>query len=309
MERIKKHYRIIGSFSILLLALLILVILSFPDDNLQMAFCDVGQGDAILVNYKNKQVLIDGGLSKNSGQLLSCLSSQMPFWDRTIEVVVNTHPDEDHFGGLIEIVKRYRIDNYLHNGFGNSQSWKFEQFKKLLIDKNVCSKMVAAGDAFSVGEAYFEIQFPFPDNSQASNLIQDDFYGQNKKCLKPEFKNGSDSLNNSSLVLHLNFGRFDALLTGDIESEIEKILVWRRKIQPVEILKIAHHGSKTSTSQELISAVSPQLAVISVGENSFGHPAEEVLERLRAENIDYLTTKSSGTIKIVSDGKKWFVEQ
>ncbi len=293
---------------ILFFGLLILVILSFPDDNLEVIFCDVGQGDAILVNYKNKQVLIDGGLSKNSGRLLSCLSTQMPFWDRTIEVVVNTHPDEDHFGGLVEIVKRYRIDNYLHNGFSNSRSWEFGQFKKLLIDKNVCSKVMVDGESFSVGKAYFEVLFPFPDNSQASNLIRANFSGQNKKCLKPEFKNKSDSLNNSSIVLHLNFGDFDALLTGDIDSEIEKILVWRRKIQPAEVLKIGHHGSKTSTSQELLSAVGPRLAVISVGENSYGHPADEVLERLRAKNIDYLTTKSAGTVKIVSDGEKWFVE-
>lgn len=285
-----------------------LVIKKWPDKNLHLVFCDVGQGDAILINYQNKQVLIDGGLAENSGQLLSCLSSQIPFWDRRLEVVVNSHPDEDHFGGLIEIVKRYRIDNYLHNGYGNFQSSKFEEFKNKLVDKKVCSKIIPAGDGFSIDKLYFEGLFVNLEKSQASDDLQQKFFEEKDNCGFPKFEKKSDNLNNSSVVLHLKFGWFEALFTGDIESEIEKKLSWRKEISAVEILKIAHHGAKTSTSQEILSAAHPQLAVISVGENSFGHPADEVLNRLQDNNIRYLRTDEQGTIEIVSDGEKWWVK-
>jgi competence protein ComEC len=288
------------------LIMVVLVFKKWPDLDLHLVFCDVGQGDAILINYQDKQVLVDGGLAENSGRLLSCLSSQMPFWDRRLEVVVNTHPDEDHFGGLIEIVKRYRIDNYLHNGYGNSQSQKFKEFKKILIDKKICSKIIPADDGFSIDKLYFERLFINLEENQASDSLQQKFFDGKEGCGLPEFKKQTDNLNNSSIVLQLKFGQFDALLTGDIESEIEKILVWREEIEPVEILKIAHHGSKTSTSQEILSAARPQLAVISVGENSFGHPAKEALERLQNNNIQYLRTDQQGTIEIVSNGQKWW---
>lgn len=280
-----------------------------PDKKFHLVFCDVGQGDAILVHYKNKQVLIDGGLPKNYGRLLSCLSSEIPFWDRTIEVVVNTHPDEDHFGGLIEVIKRYRVNKFLHNGYDNPESEKFGEFKRLLVDKKVCSENITGVDMFSIDKLTFERIFPFVDGNQPSDDIQKNFFDKKKKCLVPEFKKQTDNLNNSSIVLQLSFGGFDTLLTGDIEAEIEKILVWRSEIEPVEILKIAHHGSKSSTTQEILDGTVPQMAVISVGENTFGHPAAEVLDRLSARNIAYRRTDINGTVEIVSDGSKWWLTQ
>ncbi len=288
-----------------LTALISFYFLNRPDKNLHLVFCDVGQGDAILVHYKNKQVLIDGGLSKNSGRLLSCLSSEMPFWDRTIEVVVNTHPDEDHFGGLAEVVKRYRIKTFLHNGHDNPESWRFKEFKKLLIDKKVCSKIIPHVGRFSIDKLYFESLFPFANKNQPSDDLQPKFFEEKPGCQIPKFEKQADNLNNSSVVLRLNFGGFDALLTGDIETEIEKILVWRKKIEPVEILKIAHHGAGTSTTEEILSSADPQTAVISVGENKFGHPSEKVLNRLEGAGINYLRTDKQGTIEIISDGSRW----
>ncbi len=307
MNRQKDRFklRLIICFSILIL--IVFIIVNLPDQNLHLVFCDVGQGDAILVHYKNKQVLIDGGPPKKSGQLLSCLSSAMPFWDRRIEVVVNTHPDEDHFGGLVEVVKRYRIDTFLHNGYLNSDSWRFENFQKALIDKKVCSKITPHVEAFSIDKVYFESIFPFPNKNQAPEELQNDFFDKNKKCSSANFEKKTDNLNNKSIVLRLSFDNFDAFLTGDIEAEIEKILVWRKEIEPVEVLKIAHHGAGTSTTEEILSAADPQLAVISVGENSFGHPADEVLKLLEKYNIPVKRTDEHGTIEIISDGKKWWV--
>lgn len=308
MDRRNKHFKIALAILCLSLLLFLLVLVNLPDDNLHLVFCDVGQGDAILVSYKNNQVLIDGGLSKNSGKLLSCLSSQMPFWDRTIEVVINTHPDEDHFGGLIEVVKRYRINKFLHSGADNLDSWKFKEFKKALIDKKVCSKIMAESDAFRINKVQFVSIFPFVNKPQVESDLHLTFFDKNKKCPMPIFKKTTDSLNDSSIVLHLKFGEFDALLTGDIDQKIEQILVWRKKIDLVEVLKIAHHGSKHSTSIDLLKATQPQLAVISVGKNSYGHPTKEVLDRLDAFEIDYLRTDVDGTIRVVSDGRKWWMK-
>ncbi len=309
MNRENRRIKLRITIGLLIIALAIFFIINLPDQNMHLVFCDVGQGDAILVTYKNNQVLIDGGLSQNSGRLLSCLSSKIPFWDRTLEVVVNTHPDEDHFGGLAEIIKRYRIGNFLHGGFDNPRSWRFEEFKKTLIDKKVCSEYIPPVDTFSIDKLYFESHFPFLAKNQPSEQLQQKYFDGNKDCLQPEFRSKADNLNNSSIVLQLNFGDFDALLTGDIEAEIEQILVWRDKISPVEILKIAHHGSKTSTTEEMLTAAEPEMAVISVGENSFGHPAEEVLDRLRKFNIPTLKTDEEGTIEIVSDGQKWWLNK
>jgi len=307
MDRENKRIRLRIIIGLLVVVLVVFFIINLPDQNVHLIFCDVGQGDAILVTYKNNQILIDGGLPQNYGRLLSCLSSKIPFWDRTLEVVVNTHPDEDHFGGLAEIVKRYRIVNFMHNGYDNSQSWRFEEFKKSLIDKKVCSKTNPPVDAFSIDKLHFEGHFSFLVKNQPSYQLQPKYFDKNKKCLQPEFKKETDNLNNSSIILQLNYGKFDALLTGDIESEIEQILVWRGLIEPVEILKIAHHGSKTSTTEELLSAADPGMAVISVGENFFGHPAEEVLERLKKFQIPFLRTDEVGTIEIVSNGHKWWL--
>lgn len=298
-----------------LITLAVLVVVQQKSDHLFLSFCDVGQGDAVLASYKNKQVLIDGGPASTQGgpsssdkELLLCLQSEMPFWDRKIEVVVNTHPDQDHFGGLTEVVSRYRIGYFLHSGYDNPDSWRWQELKKLLIDKKICTKMVPAGDAFRVDKLYFESLFPPLAKSQAEQGLQTEFFDNQNKCPVPEFKFQSDNLNNNSVVLQLHFGEFDLLLTGDLEQENEKILAWRKKLHRVEVLKVGHHGAKTSTSTELLQAIQPELAVISVGENSFGHPNEEVLKRLRGLGIEVLRTDQNGTVKIVSDGVNWWVD-
>jgi len=266
-----------------------------PDNNLHLIFCDVGQGDAVVARYKNNQVLIDGGPLSEAGKLLKCLDGQMAFWDRTLEAVVNTHPDEDHFGGLTEILKRYKVKMLLVNGEDNPDSPLFADFEKLISEQKVYSKIASAGVALKVGRLYFDILSPESEGENSQNLLQNKVSGNDN--------------NKNSLVTHLQFGDFDALLTGDLPAEEEQVLVWRKILFPVEVLKLAHHGSKASTSDEILAATKPQLAIISVGkENRFGHPGKEVLEKLNLNGIKFLRTDEAGDVEIVSDGKGWRIK-
>jgi len=277
--------------------LIFLIISNLPDTNLHLVFCDVGQGDAILIHQGNNQILIDGGPKKHKSKLLKCIKKHTPFWDRKIELLVNTHPDEDHFGGLIEIVGRFKINYYLHNGVDNDKSQKFQELKKLIFDKKICSKKAQVNDRFCISKICFDIV-----NSAILAQRQEN---NNDFCQPLNLVNSHQDLNDDSIVLMLNFNHFDALLTGDISAQKDQLLVWRKRLKPVEVLKIAHHGSKANTSDDILKATQPKLAVISVGENSFGHPSPELLARLENFQIKTLTTDESGTIEVITDGKKW----
>lgn len=254
----------------------------FYDSRLHLIFCDVGQGDAILASFNSSQILIDAGPAGEKGKLLACLRQSMPIWDRKIEVLLNTHPEEDHFGSMTEVTKRYRIGYFITAGIDNLGSFLFQDFKKELLEQKIYTKNTPPIDRFRVGKIYFEIL-----NSGM---------------------NFSDSLNDSSIVVLLKFGDFNALLPGDVSALMEQILVWRKLIPAVDVLKVAHHGSAGSTSDELVAATRPKLAVISVGKNSFGHPRKEVIEKLEKAGIKILRTDEEGIIRIISNGKKWEIK-
>ncbi|MFH1561558.1 MAG: MBL fold metallo-hydrolase [Patescibacteria group bacterium] len=286
---------------------LVFVFSQFPDQDFHLVFCDVGQGDAVLIYQGTSQILVDGGSAKNSDRLLKCLQKRMPFWDRKIELVINTHPDEDHFGGLTEIVDRYRVGLFAYNGFDNPESKPFQELKNNLFESKVCSRKLVAGDVFRVGEIRFDSLSPRANGESGQKALPKEFFSGKGNCQKPNFEISDQDSNDLSLVLQVSFGQFKTLLTGDAPVEIEQLLVWRKQLVPVEVLKLGHHGSKTSTSEEILTASRPQLAVISVGENSFGHPTKEVLERLEKFNLKYLRTDQKGDIEIVSDGTGWSV--
>lgn len=287
----------------------ILILRPLSDNKLHLVFCDVGQGDAIIARYGNNQVLIDGGPAKSSGALLNCLKTQMSFWDREIEMVVNTHPDEDHFGGLVEVLRRYQVTTFLYNGDDNLPSDLFQKLKSEISVHKICTHLAGTGESLRVGEIYFDILNPEPNKEMLQKALQEGFRNEKKQCQKPVFVSNDGDRNENSIVLRLRFGGFEALLTGDIPAETEQILSWRKVFSPVEVLKIAHHGSKASTSDELLLSTKPQLAVISVGENKFGHPTAEVLEKLTCFGISYLRTDKEGTVEIISDGKKWRISK
>lgn len=268
---------------ILGLVLIWAAIFQLSDDKLHLVFCDVGQGDAILVSYRTTQVLIDGG---PNNRVLHCLANNMPFWDREIEMLVATHPEADHISGLIDVIERYRVKHFVVNSL-RKESKVFQEFQKVVLAENPDIYFPKIGDEINIGSMKLLTLWP---------QSQDKVLGVT--TIERE-------INDTSIVLKLSFGNFDVLLSGDISTKIES----RLDLSDVEVLKVAHHGSKYSTGEEFLKLVQPELAVISVGKNSFGHPTEEVLERLSNQAIKLLRTDQEGTIEVVSDGRKWYHTQ
>lgn len=264
------------------LVLIITVFFQWPDKQLHVVFCDVGQGDAILVVRGSFQMLIDGGPDQ---QVLDCLGRHLPFWDQKIEVLMATHPDDDHLTGLIEVIERYQVNQFLLNSVGKDSAL-FETFQKAVLSEGAGVYFPQKGDRIKLG--FLKMVFLWPERQErvlgATTVAKE--------------------ANETSLVVQVSFGDFDLLLPGDVSSKIEVQL----DLEDVEILKAPHHGSKYSTGEELLEQTKPEMVVISVGKNYFGHPTKEVLERVMQKEIDLLRTDQSGEIEIVTDGQKWGIK-
>ncbi len=266
-------------------ALLIwLAMLSLPDGRLHVAVLDVGQGDAILVTTPaGRQILIDGGPTPTD--LTWRLGQEMPFWDHSLDVVISTHPDADHLAGLPPLLDRYTVSQVLVTDIGtNSELYREWE-----------SQLARAGLAPTVGQAGMQLFFGS---------------GITATLLTPgPATSGEDKTNNHSIVLRLEWGRVSFLLTGDIEEPVERNLVMAGAPLAATVLKSAHHGSKTSSSEAFLEAVNPQVVVISVGkDNDFGHPSPEVLERYAERGIIVFRTDEQGTVEFSTDGEHLWVE-
>ncbi|MFZ5919167.1 MAG: DNA internalization-related competence protein ComEC/Rec2 [Chloroflexota bacterium] len=258
------------------------VVFSQPDGKLHLIFLDVGQGDAIFIQTpRGQQALIDGG--PEPSVLLARLGEQMPFWDRSLDLVVLTHPDADHLTGLVEVLARYHVDEVIESGYA-SGSPTYLRWRELLDEKAIPILEGHTGDQITL------------DGSVAMTVLHPGV----------ELVSGTDAdANNNSVVIRLVMGNFSALLPGDIEAVVEQELV--RSGQPLAstVLKAPHHGSDTSSSAAFLEAVRPQLVVISVGkDNHFGHPSPEALERLAL--FSTVRTDEQGTVEIISDGQQFW---
>ncbi|MDO8551891.1 MAG: MBL fold metallo-hydrolase [bacterium] len=271
------------------------VVSSLPDSKLHLYFCDVGQGDAILATLGQTQVLIDGGPNNN---VLKCLSDNMPFWDRDLELVISTHPELDHLAGLVTVVERYNVRQIISNSL-IGETGTFSKFRQEVIIKKIPVYSPRNGDKIKVGKLVFRVLFPL-------EKLGDEIVWKNPSDFKVLGLSAfSGNFNTTAVVTELDFGNFKALLTGDIGVEEEKEI--EPDLELVNVLKVAHHGSKYSTSREFLEKLKPSLAVISVGvSNRYGHPTSEVLDRLKSDGIKVLRTDLSGTIEVVSDGKSWY---
>ncbi len=237
---------------------------------LRVNFLDVGQGDAILINYLDQyQILIDSGI--NGKQTLTELNKVMPKQDRLIEIVIATHYDKDHIGGMREIFENYKVGIFLDND--QLKGTETVTVISDIIEKEKIKKhSIKENSKIKIG----------------SDLILDFF--------NPD---GEDwSVNDNSVVFRMDFGVNSFLFTGDSGFKTEKDLIADGHNLDVDYLKVAHHGSKNSSGDDFLEKVSPKKAVVSVGKNSYGHPAEEALERIRKTGAEILTTLEKGTIKI-----------
>jgi competence protein ComEC len=243
------------------------------DSDLDIYFLDVGQGDSELVILPGGvRVLIDGGPDK---EVLFELSEILPQTNKYIDLVVITHPETDHFGGLYDVIERYGVGAVIASGReGTSDAWS--QFVNLLGEKDVPIILVSAGDLIGYKESSFAVLSPTSD-----------------------FLNDKE-VNESSIVLGLQSEDAKSLFTGDIGFGVENYLVDTYDID-ADILKVAHHGSRFSTGQKFLSEVTPRISVIEVGKNSFGHPTQAALNRLMQSGSSIYRTDQNGTVHIKAD--------
>jgi len=269
-----------GFLIALLFAAVVVWVFVFIEENktlLEINFFDVGQGDAELIKTPDKkQILIDGGPDMS---VLEKLGSAMPFYDRNIDLIILTHPEKDHLSGLIEVLKRYKVGAVITSGvFRDSKEYK--EWIEILSAKRIPIFAARIGGMIDLRNgAYLKILYPFED------LVGKKF----------------NESNNTSVVTQLVYGSFETLFTGDIEKSAEENLVNSGINLNSDILKIAHHGSKTSSGEKFLKAVNALVAVIEVGkDNQYGHPHQEVLERLK--DVALFATGKDGDIRILSNG-------
>jgi len=230
---------------------------TMPDDKLHVSFLNVGQGDAILVQTPAHQdILIDGGPSPQA--IGMGLGQKMPFWDRTIDLVVLTHPHADHLTGLVEVLERYRVKQVLMPE-GDGASSIYDEWLKSIEAKQVKPSFARAGQRIDLGDGVV-IEVLNPPTPHLSGTESD--------------------IDNNGVALKISMNEISFLLTADIMWEAESELIARGAKLNNTVLKVAHCGSKTSTTPKFLAMANPQVAVISVGDNTYGHPSPEVIARL-----------------------------
>ena len=275
--------------SLLIIAILVWsVVLTIPDDKLHVSFLDVGQGDAILIQTPNRQnILIDGGPDPQKINLE--LSKKLPFWDRTIDLMISTQPQADHITGLVEVLQRYKVKQVLESGIPYD-SRIYREWLNVIEDKQIKHEIATAGQEIDSGS------------------------GIKIEVLNPPaklFQETSHDVDNNGVVIRVSWGKVSFLFTADIREEAEFALVRQRAKLKSTVLKVAHHGSKTSTSPQFLAVVNPEVAVISVGgNNTFGHPNPEVVERLvdRLSEEKLYRTDKNGTIEFITNGERLWVK-
>ena len=270
----------------LLIAILVsAALLTTPDDKLHISFLNVGQGDAILIQKGSQQILIDGGPSPQAITLE--LSDRMPFWDRTIDLLILSHPHADHITGLVEVLSRYRVEQVLYPDL-DYDSPVYDEWLRLLDEQGIKSTIARAGQRIDLDGVVIEVLNP----------------------QRPLLSGTDSDVDNNGMVLRVSLGEISFLLTADIMWPAELELISLRAIPESTVLKVAHHGSETSTTAGFLAVVSPRLAVISVGaDNDFGHPDPDIIARLEEalgqENI--YRTDLQGTIEFITDGQRLWV--
>lgn len=286
----------------------------YPRDEAVIIICDVGQGDAIILIHGTNQILIDGGPTPE--KVLKCLGENLPIWDKKIEMVVATHAHADHIGGLIEVIGRYKIGTILANHSIEDSDIAKQFFLQISnLEKNGEARWVQSHpfQVFKLDHDFWLQIWSTPEENKNYSL---------RKSQSPETilsaqnamenvskTSGKNDENNRSIALNIQFKSFSILLTGDLECPGEVAMIRSGVTRKVNMLKVGHHGSKTSTCQGLLEEIQPENVVISVGENNrFQHPSPDVLSNLVAFGAKIWRTDVQGRIKIISDGYNYWIE-
>ena len=253
-----------------------------PDGRFHLWVFDVGQGDAIFIQTPDRhQILLDGG---PDDRVLVELGKHMPFWDRSIDLVILSHPHTDHLTGLIDVARRYQIGQVWMSGALHTTP-EFASWLAVLADRHISNLPVWAGKTIDLDTAHLEVIYPLSDQTAVRPTNQHD----------------------ATVVVKLTTADdHAALLTGDLETEQEAKIVAADcpdQVRPcaklhANLLKVPHHGSKTGLEPDFLAAIAPQDAIISCGQrNPYGHPHALTLERLVAAHIPIWRTDTEGTIE------------
>lgn len=281
---IKRHKQLILLTSIFVAISITLTVLagaSVFGRQTEVIFFDIGQGDGILIKTRNQQnILIDAG---PDNRVLDRLGRNLSFFDKKLDLVIATHPDKDHIGGLAGVLDRYAVDLFLEPGIEhNSQT--YQNLGQVLATGNTPVAYASSRLVYELGENLF-LDILHPDKNLTGLDLPDN--------------------NAASVVAKLTDGQVDFLFTADATLDVESELIAKYgDYLDSEVLKIGHHGSNTSSSQEFLEAVKPEVAVIQVGkDNQYGHPNFRVIKRLTDLGISILRNDEMGDVKLVSDGE------
>jgi beta-lactamase superfamily II metal-dependent hydrolase len=248
-----------------------------PPGTLAVHFIDVGEGDSILLDIGDKEVLIDGG-----GKSPGVVSYIDDYVDGRLEVMVATHPHNDHIGGLISVLRSFEVDEIWVNG-DTSTSQTYSQFMSAVNSEGAQVFTARRGDTIQAGNLTFNVLHP-------ANL------------------NGST--NDDSIVLSLSYGQIDFLFTGDAEQEAEASMLVQSvvPVPDVEVLKVGDHGSRTASSMQFLQVIKPECAIYTAGQdNSYGHPHEEAIANLCEVGAQIYGTDIHGTVVVTTDGATYDV--
>lgn len=264
--------KIFLSFLALTLLVVLLAVFIFwlekYEKTTMVTFLDVGEGDAILISQGQNQILIDGG--RSGKELLAHMGRHMPFWDRRVEIIIATHPDADHIGGFVGLLGAYRVGQFLYTG-AQSKTETFTLLQKALTTSTLEPQKIFRGSSIKLPRGG-ELAIEYPLSALPTETAE---------------------TNTGSIVSRFTYGVTEILFTGDLPNE-ETVLP---EIRTADILKVAHHGSRYSTSVTFLDRLQPKEAIISVGKNTYGHPSPDVIRRLRERDIIVHQTDREGDIR------------
>lgn len=248
-----------------------------PDSNFSIYYLDVGQGDCTIIKSNESVMMIDTSTQNHSLNIQEALKSLSI---QKIDYLIITHQHDDHMGSAKDIIDKYQVDNIIMPKLSEINmvtTTNYENLLKSIVNNKVNAIPATVGDSFNLGEATVQIFSPSQQD---------------------------EDLNNMSVVLKVTYGETSFIFQGDAEKAIEKQLLNSDFDLSADVIKVGHHGSNTSSTDKYLKAVNPQYAIISCGaDNSYGHPHNEVIDRLKKNEIDFFVTAQTGDITVTSDGK------
>ncbi len=256
------------------------VVLAKETGKLSVKVYDIGQGDSIFIQTPGGyHILVDGG---PDDKVLDYLNQDLGLGDRTIDLLISTHPDADHLKGLIDTIRNFNVKTLLETTKGTN-TLTYKLWNDTIAVKHLAKTDIHAGNSITLSDSV-TLSFVWP-TPEAEKL---------------------PATNETGIVFKLSYGNFDMLFTADTDIQVQP---YSGNIGHVEVLKVPHHGSKTGLSQAFLDQIKPEIAVVSVGKNNrYGHPAANTLEMLQKEGSKVFRTDQSGTVEIVSDGEKWYTQ-